>query len=388
MTKEDEKTKRDWFDRISKLIVPIVGGVLVALAATVGDQMVTSYTSRQENARLITELQIQREGAEIDLRRDVFQQAIGTLLSEEELKSNQLSLSKRLLKLELLAENFGGSMSITPLFTEFDRDLEQREQAAANDLNEEVRLKLLRKRLRSVARRVSSDQVTALAARGTLFPITVDLKPGGKEFAEIGAVPGVDGNEQDAVYSRAYTWPEDEARWNLGDPEVYGDQYEDALEKEMHKSGVVTLNGIERHVSLTLGDLDPERRTVSVTLAICWNPHAIKQKFACGADEGDEIVERTFTLDFFNFPKVDNTRLSDEQRFSIVLEEFDPGGDPQDLGGDPRGQLEIAAVIFPAEYSSFRDRPSMRESLDLLNSVLRSQDAVEGERSNDEMSQM
>lgn len=365
----EQTSKPDWFDRTTKLLAPIIGGLLIASLAILGNKAITNYTSRQENARLITQLQIQREQAESDLRKDIFQQAIGSLLSEDELKSPNLPISKRLLKLELLAENFGGSLSITPLFAEFDRDLEHLENAAGDNFNEKARIKSFRKRLRGTARRLSSDQLSALAQRGTIFEIKVQLKPGGKRFAY--SAKDITESGDDEGYTKEYKWPQDEAVSLLRALEGT-DVYIAQLESEKRKKGVATLNDIERHVSVTLGDLDPQRRAVSVTLEICWNPEKKKTRFECD-DSRDKSVARTFTLDYFNFPKVNNTRLSDNQRFSIVLEEFEP-----DPGEDALGFLEIAAVIFPAEYSSLRDRPSMQESVNLLNKVLSEQD-LDGE---------
>jgi hypothetical protein len=74
-----------------------------------------------------------------------------------------------------------------------------------------------------------------------------------------------------------------------------------------------------------------------------------------------EVSPREFRLDFLNFPKVDNTRLFDNHRFAIVMENFNSGNDPHIL---------ITGVIFPAEYASLRDKPGMREVLDHLNSSL------------------
>ena len=370
----EQTPKPDWFDRLAKLLAPIIGGLLIASLAFFGNKAITNYTSRQENARLITQLQIQREQAESDLRKDIFQQAIGSLLSEEELKSPNLPISKRLLKLELLAENFGGSLSITPLFAEFDRDLEHLENAAGDNFNEKARIKSFRKRLRSAARRLSSDQLSALAQQGAIFEIKVQLKPGGKRFADSSKDTTDSGDDEG--YTKEYKWPHDEAASLLRDLKGT-DLYNDRLENESRKKGVATLNGIERHVSVTLGDLDPQRRAVSVTLEICWDPEKAKTKFAC--DSRDKSVSRTFTLDYFNFPKVNNTRLSDNQRFSIVLEDFQP-----DSGENALGFLEIAAVIFPAEYSSLRDRPSMQESVNLLNKVLSEQDLDDEEGEDDD----
>jgi hypothetical protein len=369
----EQTSKPDWFDKFAKLLAPIIGGLLIAALAFFGNTAITDYTSRQENARLITQLQIQREQAESDLRKDIFQQAIGSLLSEAELKSPDLPISKRLLKLELLAENFGGSLSITPLFTEFDRDLEHLENAAGDNFNETARIRSFRKRLRSAARRLSSDQLSALAQQGTIFEIKVQLKHGGKRFADSSKDTTDPGDDEG--YTKEYKWPHDEAASLLRSLECM-DFYNDRLESEKRKKGMATLNGIERHVSVTLGDLDPQRRAVNVTLEICWDPEKAKTKFAC--DSRDKSVSRTFTLDYFNFPKVNNTRLSDNQRFSIVLEEFEP-----DPGEYALGFLEIAAVIFPAEYSSLRDRPSMQESVNLLNKVLSEQD-LDGEDGEDD----
>ena len=365
-----EKTpKPDWFDRIIKLLIPVVGSLLVASLAWWGNTAITEYSSRQENARLITQLQIQREQAESDLRKDIFQQAIGSLLSEDELKSSSLPISKRLLKLELLAENFGGSLSITPLFTEFNRDLENEERKAGDDFNKKAQIRSYRKRLRGTARRLASDQLSALAQQGTIFEIKVPLKPGGKRFA---SAKSATGSSDDEGYTLEYKWPQDEAAFLLRKLEGTS-VYEERLDNEKRKKGVRSLNGIERHVSATLGKLEPQQRAVSVTLEICWNPKEKKTKFECD-DSRDKSVSRTFTLDYFNFPKINNTRLSDNQRFSIVLEEFEP-----DAGEHGSSFLEIAAVIFPAEYSSLRDRPSMQESVNLLNKVLSEQNSDEEE---------
>ena len=62
----------------------------------------------------------------------------------------------------------------------------------------------------------------------------------------------------------------------------------------------------------------------------------------------------TFTLDFFNFPMIDNTRLSDNHRFALVLEQFD------------EKKLIIDGALFPGLYSSHRDKPFLNEAIDEL----------------------
>lgn len=350
----------DWFDRVARLATPVVSGLLIALIAFMGNRTITNYTSRQENARLITQLQIQREQAESDLRRDVFDQAIGALLSEKEMGSgSDVSLSKRLLKLELLAHNFGDSLSLAPLFVEFDLDLENLENAAGRNIDEKIRISELRDRLRSLAKRLASQQLSSLEQHGMVFDIKARLEPGGNKY--VGR-------------SVEFSWPHDAAIEWVGAPDDHPAEFRVAmtqlLDAEIRRLGVMPFDNIERHYRVVLGDLDPVRRTVSVTLEICWEDVETDQeddetvRRTCPSD--DPQISRPFTLDHFNFPKIDNTRLSDNQRFAMVLENYETMGD--------NPEIVIAAVIFPSEHSSLRDRPSMEEAVELLNSVLESQD--------------
>jgi len=339
-----------------KLVVPLVSGVILAVFAFVADWRLSHYTALQENARLITELQINREQAESELRKDVFDQALSALLSDKVVGEAGLSLSKRLLKLELLALNFGGTLSLSPLFTEFDRDLEELERLAHGDLNERVRIKALRKRLRGLASRLSSDQLSALEQYGPVVTLAAQLEPGGKRYAASQSPTDL-------------TWPDDEVLASLGEKSWWGSdaEYEAARLEQMQGRSAVTLDGIDRFVRIKLGRLDSERRSVPVRLLICPYDGGAPPSEDCTREEG--AVAPAFNLDFFNFPKIDNTRLSDNQRMGVVLERFDTGED------DPR--LLISAVIFPAEHSSLRERSSMREAVMLLDLVVHYEDEAD-----------
>jgi hypothetical protein len=59
---------------------------------------------------------------------------------------------------------------------------------------------------------------------------------------------------------------------------------------------------------------------------------------------------------------VDNTRLSDNHRFAIIMDDFKLKGD--------QPYIEIIGVVFPSEYASLRDRPGMQEARKLLESAL------------------
>jgi hypothetical protein len=178
----NKKTKntpheRDWLDIGLKAMVPVVGGLLIAFAGYVSEITLSSLAQKQQSARLITELQISREQAESSLRKDVFDQALQAFLLKGQGQVNSLNgMSKQLLRLELLSLNFGDSLSLSPLFIEFSKDLnklEENEQNKTHNLHKEKGL--LDKRLKSLAKRVASSQISSLVQHGTSKSFTIPL---------------------------------------------------------------------------------------------------------------------------------------------------------------------------------------------------------------------
>jgi hypothetical protein len=56
-----------------------------------------------------------------------------------------------------------------------------------------------------------------------------------------------------------------------------------------------------------------------------------------------------FLVGFFDFPMIDNTRLSHDQRFAIVLTAFG------------RSTADITAVYFPGSHASLKEKPYFQE---------------------------
>lgn len=333
-------------------LIVVAGTVLVA-----GIGFFSSYlASRFENARLITNLQIQREQAESSLRSAVFNQIISTFLT----KSDQPDLSKSLLRLELLAQNFGDTVSLTPLFKEFRRDLNKEQPAESTDRE---RIAIYHQRLRSLAKRVASQQFSSLSAHGEeRGAIRVDLSVEGTGFAN--------GFDQ-------FVWPRDQATREFGisvrdlearDSEKAAslrsntEQVKDALQR-MAELGCMTLNGVTRKVVITVSSPSALDVTVNVQLRIWDKSNSTLCSYVQDDDDDEAIVKRDFALDFFNFPKIDNTRLTNNQRFALVMESYD-----QEVG-----IIGLAAVIFPSEYASLSERPGMKEAVKIM------QDAMDAE---------
>ena len=66
-------------------------------------------------------------------------------------------------------------------------------------------------------------------------------------------------------------------------------------------------------------------------------------------------TEMNFNLDYFNFPRIDNINLPNNQRIAMVLENF--------------GQTKITVriILFPGIYASQHDKPFMDDAVRLLN---------------------
>jgi hypothetical protein len=67
-----------------------------------------------------------------------------------------------------------------------------------------------------------------------------------------------------------------------------------------------------------------------------------------------ETNRAEFWLRFFDFPMIDNTRISHNQRCAIVLTAFG------------EASADITAVYFPGSYASLKDKPYYEEAIQNL----------------------
>jgi hypothetical protein len=363
---KDSKSSLDWRDVVLRAVIP---GLLIALIGIVGESTITSISSKAENARLVTNLQIQREQAENDLRKDIFAQAVAALIGSgnDQSESEIEDYSKRLLKLELLALNFGDSIRLSPLFSELENDLNRHRTIKPRDA---VSALVLTERLRSLAKRVASSQLSFLAQRGSSLPIQVQLQTNGDALCHGKA---------------EYKWPDDSyddlqlcaKSDSSGKTEYYrGEELKDCPEES--DARYVTVEQLQRllldtatvklevpgdeerqrYVTAVFSEPHAKNMSIRVSLEVC----PLRDTPGCNPED-PKTIERSFNLNYFNFPTIDNTRLPNNDRFAVVLDDFALGKSPQD---GCASTLEVSVVLFPSEHASLRDRPTMRESLELL----------------------
>jgi len=111
------------------------------------------------------------------------------------------------------------------------------------------------------------------------------------------------------------------------------------LELEPEK---LVLNNIEREFMLSVLRYDPEQRELTMELGVR-TPR-----------ESANVQRRTFIVGFYDFPMIDNTRLSGDQRAGVVLNQINEGG------------ADLTLVYFPGSYASLKEKVSYDEVVENL----------------------
>jgi hypothetical protein len=289
-----QKEKRDFWDKLQIVMQPI-GGLLTALTIALVSYFGSSYLNNKQNNEakisLYTQLMSSREQSESALRKDMFNSILGTILKDSH------SLDENILQLELLAYNFHESLNLMPLFVYMDRQI-----AAEKNIPLKVEY---RKRLYKMAGDVISKQISSLegaAASETMF-ITFPVD-------SIKYKPGL---SQDFVMD-----------WK--DTKTFYDTIKAGKTNSFYK----------RVVFLKASGFNVDERTVNVRLDI---ETSINGKFV-------NMVTQEFTIDYFQFPMIDNTRLSNDMRCAVVMRDF-----------DFPNFIEVDILYFPGSHSSLKEKP-------------------------------
>ncbi len=282
-----DKKEKDVWDKLHIILGP-VGGVLTALSIALVSYYASDYLNRnQENeakTRLYTELMSRREESESALRKDMFTSIISTILKGES------TMDERILQLELLAYNFHESLNLMPLFTYLDR--RNNEDTKDRKLREGYRA-----RIYNMSREVTNKQVASLE--------------------------GVSSIEKFVYCYDTLNCP--------GASNTFNCTFYDSI------ANGNKLDSITHIVYLTILDIDTANNTLNVRLKVCTR---------VGQQE-DKCAQPAFAIDFFEFPMIDNTRLINDKRVSVVLRDFDK----------VNKFIELDLIFFPGSHSSLKERP-------------------------------
>jgi hypothetical protein len=104
----------------------------------------------------------------------------------------------------------------------------------------------------------------------------------------------------------------------------------------------LVLEGVEREFMLSVIDFSLDRRELTMELGVRT------------PQESHNVQRRTFRVSYYDFPMIDNTRLSRDQRAAVVVNQINDGG------------ADLTLVYFPGSYASLRERVSYDEVVERL----------------------
>lgn len=106
--------------------------------------------------------------------------------------------------------------------------------------------------------------------------------------------------------------------------------------------GRLLLAGIEREFAVVVKKVDTARKEMQVRLEV---------RTPGTAGGAVETAEAEFWTGFFDFPMIDHTRLSHDQRCAVVVRNFG------------KSSARITLVDFPGSYASLKEKPYIQEMI-------------------------
>jgi hypothetical protein len=281
----------------------------------------TSLDQRQQdqnNLRLYADMMGRREEADSNLRKDMFNSILDTFMARDVKLTPDQQIRQEILSLELLAHNFHESLDIGPLFKDVGRRIPL-QVAAQGAAQREKEIGGLRGRLEAVAHDVIEHQLTVLSESGTVERGNTlpELVKDFKAFVMFGAntvpnpdVPSGEGVSRVCLSTAA---PDDTRHY--------------------------------RKFSLEIIDYDPGIREVYVRLYVSKLLTEAECRQPTLDLEARREVDTNFWVGLFDFPMIDNTRLSSSERCAVSLTALNSN------------VLSLALVYFPGSRASLKDKP-------------------------------
>lgn len=293
---ENIKDKIKW-ERINILLKPLGGlftGIAIALVGFFTTNMLETQQAEETNRRLYIEIMSSREKADSDLRKEMFNSIIKAFLDPEKAK-----LPEKVLALELLAYNFHDILDLSPLFkyvaVKIDATTFENNPTEILNFEKKTSLKL---QLQKVAREVIGKQLASLAEGGIRQTLYVDFKT-------------IDDEDEQILIDEIFP-----LRYN--DPELKG----------------------QRYIRVAATKVFPGTQEIKIHLESGYYSDSITPDTLI---TNDIFVE--FKVGFFDFPMIDNTRVSHSQRIGIALINFG------------KTSAKLSLVYFPESRASLKEKP-------------------------------
>ncbi len=297
MADESPNGRPSGWRRFSGLMRDLATPLTVAIVGLLASVYVNKQQLRDANQRAFAELVSQRESADTNLRIEMFKTVL-----EGFLRQGAGNVQDQILKLEILAYNFNESLDLGPLF----QDVYRRVNNTDPDDPDHRRLTL-------VASNVVFKQVEALT-----FEVGVVKDAPVIDFEELKANPAGLSNVINDVARLKYPEP-------------------------------TAATHPERRFKLDVFTRDEKQQELTVHLVI--SPPG-----QTGPEVKPEIDVR-FQVGYFDFPAINNTRLSNGERCAVVVRNMD------------EASARISLVYFPANRAGLKDRMYVEEIISQMSQL-------------------
>jgi hypothetical protein len=285
-------SKRDLWDKLAIILQP-VGGLLTALAIAALGYMSSNFLNRRAAIETNTRLYSELMSRREESESSLRKDMLVSIISSF-VSPARSDLNSEVLNLELLAYNFHESLNLKPLFFDMKRRVLKGESSATTP-EKRREYQGYSDRLDDVAREIARKQMIVLEGVGKKVDRTIDLT-------------------QDAEGTTL-------------DP------------------ATLTLDSLQTTFSIDILGVDKKKQEIRIGLSV----------ETPDPELGRQTKSATFTLSYFDFPMIDNTRLTRGQRCALVLNSF------SDQSAD------VTLVLFPGAYASLKEKPYYNE---VIESVL------------------
>lgn len=288
---DEKKSFWDKLEVVSKASMPLVlAGVGFLVSKTLND-----LQSRDSDTRLYTQLMTQREDADTVLRRSMFESALKTFL-----ETRPGTPERDLLNLELMAFNFHESLNLKALFHDLQRKILLEPDGEKQ--------RFLMKRLQDLAAQINEKQIGVLQEAGAVAKAAFNL---------------------------------DQTEW---------DPVSGFVSLEARVAGTEVPGRDKRPYSIQLLGVDQVKQQLRLNLQVS----GPQEPGGVGPAAAPEFHNWYFYADQFDFPMVENLRLSHGQRCAVVVTELS------------EAVARVSLIFFPGSRASLKEKPYYDEVLDEL----------------------
>ena len=281
---------RDVWDKIQILVQPL-GGLFTALAIAMLGFKSSEFLNRRQSIETNTRLYSELMSKREESESALRKDMFQTIIGSFVTAKGRGDLDASVLNLELLAYNFHESLNLKPLFLDLKRKIgHELAQARTPSAREEYQGYM--ERLERVAREIARKQVIVLEGVGKKFDRSIDLS---------------------------------------ADPS--GESLEPAT---------LTLDSLQATFGIDILSVDRANKELEVALSVETPDPKL----------GRQTKTATFTVSYFDFPMIDNTRLVGGDRCAIVLNGFSAYS------------ADLTVVLFPGAYASLKEKPYYSEVIE------------------------